>query len=59
MGDSNDPVTTTVEVPAEHQTIVERFVALLKNGEQWVVDNVEGALAHFENLTKTEEDNAE
>lgn len=39
-----------VPVPAEHQSAVERFVALLKSGEQWIVDNVHAALTHFESL---------
>jgi ABC-type nitrate/sulfonate/bicarbonate transport system substrate-binding protein len=49
--------TATVEVPAEHEGLVQRVVALLERGEAWIKDNVEAGVTHFENMfgDKTEE----
>lgn len=47
---SDTPQTATVEVPAEHQSLIERAVALLKKGEQTVVDNFEAGVAMLEGL---------
>lgn len=47
------PATVSVDVPAEHESDVQRFVTLLKSGEQWVVDNVKAALTHFEGFFTT------
>ena len=49
----------TIEVPAEHESAVQRFVDLLKSGEQWVVDNVHAALTHFESFLTPAESNVQ
>lgn len=47
--------TATVEVPAAHESLVQRLVALLKKEEQTVVDNVEAGLTMLENLFKSDD----
>lgn len=40
----------TIEAPAEHQSLLERAVALLKTGEQYVIDNIEAGLSTLEQM---------
>jgi hypothetical protein len=48
------PATVPVDVPAEHEDLLQRAVALLKKGEQFVVDNIEAGLSALEALFETE-----
>jgi hypothetical protein len=47
------PATVPVDVPAEHEDLLQRAVALLKKGEQFVVDNIEAGLSALEALFET------
>ncbi len=42
----------TLEVPAEHESLLKRALALLERDEAWVKDNIEAGIAHFENIFK-------
>lgn len=44
------PATVTVEVPAAHETLVQRVLALLEKDATWLKDNIEAGLTHFEGL---------
>lgn len=46
------PATVSVEVPAQHLSLIERAVALLKREEQFVIDNIEAGISHFEAMFK-------
>lgn len=45
------PATVTVEVPAQHVSLIKRAVALLEKGEAWITDNVHAGIQTLENLT--------
>jgi len=38
------------DVKTEHVSLLERFVALLKRDEQWIVDNIEAGVAALEGM---------
>lgn len=48
-----EPVTITVA--AEHASFIQRAVALLEKGEQFVVDNFEAGLTTLEGFFKSED----
>lgn len=45
-----DTPTVTVTVPAEHADLLQRAIALLEKGEQYVKDNIEAGVAMLEGL---------
>jgi hypothetical protein len=47
--------TVTVEVPAAHETLVQRVLALLEKDATWLKDNIEAGLTHFEGLFKSDD----
>jgi hypothetical protein len=58
MSDLNaaEDATVAVEVPTEHETLVQRVLALLENDATWLKDNIEAGLTHFEGLFKSDDD---
>lgn len=52
------PATVSIDVPAQHQSLLERAAALLEKADSWIVDNIEAGIAHFEGLFKQEADAA-
>lgn len=48
-----DTQTVTVTVPAEHADLLQRAIALLEKGEQYVKDNIEAGVTMLEGLFKS------
>jgi hypothetical protein len=44
------PATVSIDVPAEHVSLLNRAAALLSRGESWIKDNIEAGISHFENI---------
>jgi len=40
--------TVSVVVPAEHESLVTRILALLEKDATWLKDNIEAGVSHFE-----------
>jgi len=40
--------TVSVTVPAEHESLVTRILALLEKDATWLKDNIEAGVSHFE-----------
>jgi hypothetical protein len=49
------PATVSIDVPAQHQSLLERATALLSKDIGWVKDNIEAGLTHLENMFKDDE----
>ena len=49
-GDNQPDTNTIIQVPTEHASIIERAVALLKRGEQWIIDNIHAGVTTIEGL---------
>jgi hypothetical protein len=41
-----------VEVPAKHETLFRRIAALIHRDEQWLIDNIDAGITHFESMFK-------
>lgn len=44
------PATVSIDVPAQHQSLLERAAAVLEHAEGWVVDNVEAGIKQLETM---------
>lgn len=53
--DPQPAAPVTVTVPAEHADLLQRAVALLEKGEQWVKDNIEAGVTTLENMFKSDD----
>jgi hypothetical protein len=49
------PATVSIEVPAQHQSLLERAAALLSRSESWIADNIEAGISHFEAMFKKDD----
>lgn len=49
--------TVTLDVPAEHASLLQRALALLERGESYIKDNIEAGITHFEALFKDDDNN--
>lgn len=47
---ADPPAPVTIEVPAEHADLIQRAVALLALGEQFVSDNIHAGIRMLEDL---------
>jgi hypothetical protein len=50
------PATVTVEAPAEHEDLMTRIAALLKDAEADIVDNMKAGFEWIENMWKERKD---
>lgn len=50
------PASVAVDVPAQHVSLIQRAVALLEKGEQFVIDNVEAGITTLESFFTEKKD---